>query len=292
MKRLYEDYAYGPEPIKNCFWDRSVPLPQLPPLSGSRKVDVAVIGAGYTGLSAALHLAQDGAEVAVVDAETPFWGASGRNGGFCCLGGAKASDKTLVTRFGNAGKTAFRRSEKAAVTCVADLITRHGIKADCHSNGETVLAHRPQDMTALRRQAIDIKIDYGVEAHYISAPHLSAHGMTGPFHGAMTIPIGFALNPRKYANGLLCAAQSAGAKVFANSPVTKLQKKSGVQPEHTARPNHRRKSHFCHQRLFFGSFARLDARPVFACSIKYYCDPAADSQRAGGTGLDQPSNGV
>ena len=42
MKRLYEDYAYGPEPIKNCFWDRSVPLPQLPPLSGSRKVDVAV----------------------------------------------------------------------------------------------------------------------------------------------------------------------------------------------------------------------------------------------------------
>ena len=77
MKRLYEDYAYGPEPIKNCFWDRSVPLPQLPPLSGSRKVDVAVIGAGYTGLSAALHLAQDGAEVAVVDAETPFWGASG-----------------------------------------------------------------------------------------------------------------------------------------------------------------------------------------------------------------------
>ena len=108
MKRLYEDYAYGPEPIKNCFWDRSVPLPQLPPLSGSRKVDVAVIGAGYTGLSAALHLAQDGAEVAVVDAETAFWGASGRNGGFCCLGGAKASDKTLVTRFGNAGKTAFR----------------------------------------------------------------------------------------------------------------------------------------------------------------------------------------
>jgi glycine/D-amino acid oxidase-like deaminating enzyme len=158
MKRLYEDYAYGPEPIKNCFWDRSVPLPQLPPLSGSRKVDVAVIGAGYTGLSAALHLAQDGAEVAVVDAETPFWGASGRNGGFCCLGGAKASDKTLVTRFGIAGKTAFRRSEKAAVTCVADLITRHGIKADCHSNGETVLAHRPQDMTALRRQAIDIQM--------------------------------------------------------------------------------------------------------------------------------------
>jgi glycine/D-amino acid oxidase-like deaminating enzyme len=79
-------------------------------------------------------------------------------------------------------------------------------------------------MTAQRRQAADIKNDYGVEAHYISAAHLSAHGMTGPFHGAMTIPIGFALNPRNYANGLLGAAQSPGAKVFARSPVTGLQK--------------------------------------------------------------------
>ena len=224
MKRLYEAYAYGSKPINNCFWNRSVPLPKLPSLTGSLKVDVAVIGAGYTGLSAALLLAQDGVEVAVVDAETPFWGASGRNGGFCCLGGAKASEKTLITRFGEAGKTEFRRCEKAAVNFVADLIARHDIEADCHSKGETVLAHRPRDMTALRRQAADIKNDYGVEAHYISAAHLSAHGMTGPFHGAMTIPIGFALNPRKYANGLLGAAQSAGAKVFAHSPVTGLEK--------------------------------------------------------------------
>ena len=91
-------------------------------------------------------------------------------------------------------------------------------------NGETVLAHRPRDMTALRRQAADIENDYGVEARCISAIHLSAHGLTGPFHGTMTIPIGFALNPRKYANGLLGAAQSAGAKVFAHSPVTGLEK--------------------------------------------------------------------
>jgi glycine/D-amino acid oxidase-like deaminating enzyme len=91
-------------------------------------------------------------------------------------------------------------------------------------NGETVLAQRPRDMTALRRQAADIKNDYSVEARYISAVHLSAHGMTGPFHGTMTIPIDFALNPRKYANGLLGVAQSAGAKVFAHSPVTELEK--------------------------------------------------------------------
>ena len=110
MKRLYEAYAYGSKPIDNCFWNRSVPLPKLPSLTGSLKV-----------------------EVAVVDAETPFWGASGRNGGFCCLGGAKASEKTLITRFGEAGKTEFRRCEKAAVNFVADLIARHDIEVNCHS---------------------------------------------------------------------------------------------------------------------------------------------------------------
>jgi len=51
MKRLYEAYAYGSKPIDNCFWNRSVPLPKLPSLTGSLTVDVAVIGAGYTGLS-------------------------------------------------------------------------------------------------------------------------------------------------------------------------------------------------------------------------------------------------
>ena len=79
-------------------------------------------------------------------------------------------------------------------------------------------------MTALRRQAADVKNDYGVEARYINAVHLSAHGLTRPFHGRLTIPIGVALNPRKYANGLLGVAQSAGAKVFAHSPVTGLEK--------------------------------------------------------------------
>ena len=79
-------------------------------------------------------------------------------------------------------------------------------------------------MTALRRQAADVKNEYGVEARYINAVHLSAHGLTRPFHGTLTIPIGVALNPRKYANGLLGVAQSAGAKVFAHSPVTGLEK--------------------------------------------------------------------
>ena len=95
-------------------------------------------------------------------------------------------------------------------------------------NGETALAQRPRDMTALRRQAADIKHDNGVEARYISAANLSAHSMMEPFHGTMTIPIGVALNPRKYTNGLLGIAQSAGPKSLhtARSPDWKNTRRS------------------------------------------------------------------
>ena len=140
-------------------------------------------------------------------------------------------------------------------------------------NGETALAHRPRDMTALRRQAADVKNDYGVEARYISAAHLSAHGLTRPFHGALTIPIGVALNPRKYANGLLGAAQSAGAKVLAHSPVTGLEKHQTFclnppQGQITAE-----KVTFATNGYSSDHIARLDARPVFARTIQHHCDP-------------------
>ena len=74
MKRLYEADAYGPEPIDNCFWNRSILLPPLPSLTGSLTLDMAFNGAGFTGLSTALLLAHNRIELAIVNAETPFWG--------------------------------------------------------------------------------------------------------------------------------------------------------------------------------------------------------------------------
>lgn len=82
MKRIYPDFAYGPGPRTGCWWDETIATPSWAELRGDRKADVAIIGGGFTGMSAALHLAESGASVALLEAQAPGWGASGRNGGF------------------------------------------------------------------------------------------------------------------------------------------------------------------------------------------------------------------
>ena len=100
MKRIFEDIAYTGAPVQNCFWNVTAPSREFQTLGADQSCDVAIVGAGFTGISAAYHLAQNGVSVILLDAETPLFGATGRNGGFCCLGGSKASDAGLDRLFG------------------------------------------------------------------------------------------------------------------------------------------------------------------------------------------------
>ncbi|SFC46587.1 NAD(P)/FAD-dependent oxidoreductase [Tropicimonas isoalkanivorans] len=230
MKRVYEPMAYGPRPIEGNFWNTTVPKDEgaLPFVEGSLSCDVAVVGGGYTGLSAALNLAEAGADVVLVDAKHPAWGASGRNGGFCCLGGAKLDAGTLERRYGPSEARSFFDAERLAVETVAERLERHGIAADTHSKGETMLAHRSVDVATLEQKAREINARYGVKCEVIPADGLAENGMaSSEFHGAITTPIGFALNPLKYALGLEQAAISAGARIFGSSPVTAIARRNG-----------------------------------------------------------------
>lgn len=226
MKRIFAPFAYGNEPRRGCWWDETAATPDWPVLRESIRADVAIVGAGFTGISAALHLAEAGVRAVVLEAESPGWGASGRNGGFCCLGGGKISDTALNRKFGAGSAAAFRKMEQQSVTLVADLISRHGIDADTHSNGETQLAHRPRDMERFRKRLELARTETGPAPMLIEAGDLEAHGMRGPFHGALTDPVGFGLNPRKYLFGLARAAQMAGAGLFQNSPVNKIARRA------------------------------------------------------------------
>ncbi|WP_170546990.1 NAD(P)/FAD-dependent oxidoreductase [Ruegeria arenilitoris] len=217
MKRLFPDYTYGSGPRTNCWWDETIASPNWPVLQGGLNTDVAVIGGGFTGLSAALHLAAAGVSVAVLEAETPGWGASGRNGGFCCLGGSKLSHDAMARQFGEVAANSYAQAEEDAVHLVADLLETHRIDADVHSQGETQLAHTPRAMDKLRRQA-----EASGTLH--EPGDLPGLGFGEGFHGGYTNPVGFALNPRKYLFGLAQAAQSQGADLFQQSSAQSIRK--------------------------------------------------------------------
>ncbi|MDF1856339.1 FAD-dependent oxidoreductase [Pseudooceanicola sp.] len=224
MKRPYGHYAYSLGPIRKCAWTEEIAAVdlQVPTASGMIIADFAIIGGGYTGLNAALALAEAGADVALFDAEFPGFGASGRNGGFCCIGGARASDAQLERRHGRGAAAEVRQAEMAAVAHVATLIDRLGLDVDRHSEGEAMMAHSPAKFEALRRAQPEIDRRYGVKTRLIEASALAEHGLNSGFHGALILPVGFALHPRKYLAGLVAAAKSAGARLFGDSPVTAI----------------------------------------------------------------------
>lgn len=225
MSRIYESAAYAPQ--TGCFWADTIAAPDWPVAAGDITCDVAVIGAGFTGLSAALHLAQDGVNVAVFEAETPAYGASGRNGGFCCLGGAKAPRALIKRTLGAGGLRLWHDTQKAAIDTVSTILSDHRIDADTHSKGETELAHTARAMDQMRASVDQIQDDFGVTPTVLEQHELRQHGMNGSFFGAVTTPIGFALNPRKYHHGLAAAAASNGARIYQKSPVTDLTATAG-----------------------------------------------------------------
>lgn len=229
MRRIFGDFAYGPGPRTGCWWDETCEIAPRPELSDALRVDVAIIGAGFTGLTAARELARAGLSVAVLEMDRIGWGASGRNGGFCCLGGGKASDAELDARYGSQARRAFRMAERAAVEHVEQVVNELGLDVDRHSTGETEIAHSPGAMAELRAHAGRVAENYGVAPTVIEPGDLATAGMGGgPFHGAVTIPIGFALNPRKYLRGLAAAAEAAGARIFENTAVQRLQLVNGT----------------------------------------------------------------
>ncbi|WP_372570320.1 NAD(P)/FAD-dependent oxidoreductase [Ruegeria jejuensis] len=223
MTRLFEDRAYGPEPIANSYWPTTASPPHYASLSGGHSCDTAIIGAGYTGLNAALNLAQAGQDVVVLEAEQPGWGASGRNGGFCCLGGSASGFTAMSRQVGRDGALAYLHAEREAVDFVRARLSEYGIDADSHSRGETRLAHSPSAAARMRDEAGAIRDIYGIEAEFLPREALASHGLTSPeFHAALTIPVGFALNPMKYVSGLARAVEAAGVRLYGSSAVTGL----------------------------------------------------------------------
>jgi len=198
------------------------PGPPLARLTGALGTEVAVIGAGYTGLSTALHLASAGIKCAVIDRHEPGWGASGRNGGQV-LPGLRLQRAELRRIFGREpGDRAYETVETAADFLFA-LVERHGIDCDLVRGGSIRLAHTERGM-ALLRENHGVLVSEGVGSRLLDAEAVAREVGTRVYVGGRLDPRSGTLHPLKYARGLARAALGAGATLYRDSPATALRR--------------------------------------------------------------------
>jgi len=193
-----------------------------PHLLGEVACDVCVIGGGFTGLSAALHLAERGYDVVLLEARRTGWGASGRNGGH--LGsGHRQSQGELERLFGVERARALWDLAEEAKAAVKERVRRHDIPCDLKS-GALRVAYKPGDVAMVAAQAEDLRARYDYP-HIRTVPRDEVAEMlgTGIYHGGSLDGDAGHLHPLNYALGLARAAEQAGARIFEDSPVTRIE---------------------------------------------------------------------
>ena len=194
------------------------PHPSFPKLAGEISTDICIIGGGYTGLSAAIHLRKLGFEVVLLEANRVGWGASGRNGGH--VGTGQRSDQATLEKLVG-GQTAqdLWGLGLDAVTLVCDLVQEFDI--DCELGiGNLHLASKPSHAVELREEVAHLAARYSYEQScYLSPEEVAERTSARGCYGG-TLDMGARhLHPMKYALGLARAAESTGAQIFEQSRV-------------------------------------------------------------------------
>src|SRR5690625_3207456 len=222
------------EVIANSLWSATAsPAPSCPPLIGDAEAEVAIIGGGYTGLSAALHLAERGVSVTLLEAEAPGWGASGRNGGQVNPA-LKEDPDTVEARFGPLLGGRMIALSGGAPRFTFDLIARLGIKCEARQTGwiQPVQTDKAEARVRARSEQWNRR---GEPVRMLSKGETAALLGTDAYRCAMLDERGGNLHPLNYALGLAEAAMRAGAKVHGQSRVTRMDVGGDSHVLHTSK---------------------------------------------------------
>lgn len=198
------------------------------------KVDVAIIGGGYTGLSAARTLAKHGAKVVVLEAETIGWGASSRNGGMV-LTGLKLGMGTVKKRYGKeVAKRLFQYSLESIDT-VEEIVRDENIDCGFQRYGHLLTANKPHHFDSLKAEVEFMDKEFNHKVRLVSKEDQHLEIGTDLYHGALVDEVSGGLNPAQYVAGLARAAEKAGAVLCARARVTSLRRKEGCVEIETER---------------------------------------------------------
>jgi gamma-glutamylputrescine oxidase len=188
--------------------------------------DVAVIGGGFTGLSAALACAEKGFSVVLLEAQTIGFGASGRNGGQL-IPGLRWSMQEIDAEFGRERAQAIFDLAWSAVDRVNDRISKHNIACDLKS-GHLEAAYKPAHFADMQREVEFLSREFGWNSIDVVQPaDISKHINGGNYSGGVYDPKGGHFHPLNYALGLAKAAVAAGVTILENSPVDEVSESGG-----------------------------------------------------------------
>jgi gamma-glutamylputrescine oxidase len=191
-------------------------MPAHPPLRGTLGADVCIVGGGYTGLSALLHLAERGYDAVLLEAARVGAGASGRNGGQLASG-QRLGQRALEARFGRERAYLLWQLAEEAKSTVKDRIARHGIACDLRP-GVLDAAHKPAHAEDLQREAEHLAERYGYpHIRYLPRDEMHRTLDTERYFGGVLDRDAAHLHPLNYALGLAEAALAAGGRIFERS---------------------------------------------------------------------------
>jgi glycine/D-amino acid oxidase-like deaminating enzyme len=210
------------------YWIETV---TAPPSQSARdlpdSIDVAVVGAGFCGLSAARMLAKRGVKVAVFEAETFGWGASSRNGGMV-LSGMKLPVPTLIKRYGREAVRKMYAASLDSIDCVEQIVREENIDCNFSRCGHLEVACKQAHFDGYEESAALVKREFNHELGIIPKSELRGEIGSDIYFGGMVDETSAGVNPARYVAGLAHAAQRAGACLYDRTRVTSVELEKNI----------------------------------------------------------------
>ena len=221
--------AWTPMAPANSLWmSTAVPLRAYPVLSGEVQADVVIIGAGYTGLSAAHHIAKSGLTPVVLEANRPGWGASGRNGGVITAK-FRQSFRGIDAAHGRAMAKRMYEIAHESTEIVEELVSEFDITcADLQRTGQVKAAHNNATLQAAIDEAEWMKREMGdADVRILSRDQVREETGSQAFVGGVLNPGSGGIHPLNYLNGLAKGLAQRGVAIYQESPALRMRRDNG-----------------------------------------------------------------
>ena len=203
------------------YWLTTAAMPSGTAGEVPARTDVAIIGAGFTGLSAARTLAKRGVNVVILEANSIGWGASSRNGGMV-LTGLKLSPETLSNRYGMELTRKMYAASLASIDLVEQIVRENNITCDFSRCGHLEVACKPSHFDSYARSVETIAREFNHQLRIIPRVELADEIGSSIYHGGIVDDSSAGINPARYVSGLAAAALTAGARIFHNATVQQI----------------------------------------------------------------------